>query len=801
MMKFTLSWLKDHLETKEALADLIHHLTMLGIEVESFDDPSTRLAPFLIAEIKQIEKHPNADRLNICNVQISPNPEDALIQVVCGAPNVYKGMKTVFAHVGTYIPGLDITLKKGNIRDVASNGMLCSLNELGLGGEQDGIVDLPKDAMVGYPFARTFNHDDPVIEVSVTPNRADCFGVVGIARDIAAAGFGKFVPKKAPLIKGAFSCSKTVTIEAAEDCQAYMGRLIQNVKNVESPEWLQQRLRKIGLDPISAIVDITNYVNYDLCRPLHAFDADRLNGNITVRRAEENENFLGLNDKEYSLSDEHLVIADETGPVAIAGVLGGKNSGTTMETTNVFLESALFSPESVTTSGRTLNIHTDSRLRFERGVDPETVRFGLDVATQMILDICGGEASNITVAGVVPTNIKEVRLSLDKVKLLTGLDIPLKTIEGYLGGLGFKNFQLEPGNVLKMTTPSWRFDIANEQDIIEEILRVHGYDTLPTVQLDMMPGFKALSFKQSISSFSKKVLANNGFNECVHYSFINESAAQHFGAGAEIIEIMNPISQQLSHMRPAVLPSLLESVQKNIAYQNKNLRLFEVGPIYQWANGQSKQEVVASAILTGVSAVKDWRMQENYYTVFDIKAEALSLLDTLGLRADTVQIDNESAPSWYHPGQSAALKLGPKLILGYFGRVHPSSEKLFDIEQPVYGFEIFLDRLPLKPNKNKAYQPNLLQPVERDFAFVIDMDVPAAKLMRAVVGADKEYIQDIRLFDVYSGKGIPDGKKSMAFSVKFMPKDTTFTDVEIQELSKKVINAVTKVTGGELRGV
>lgn len=798
-MKFTLSWLNDHLDTKEALADLMHHLTMLGIEVESFDDPSPRLAPFLIGQIKHLEKHPNADRLNVCHVQISPNEEEPLLQVVCGAPNVYKGMKTVFAHIGTHIPGLDIILKPGNIRGVTSNGMLCSLNELGLGKDQEGIVDLPADAPVGYPFAKTFGHDDPMIEVSITPNRADCFGVIGIARDLAAGGFGKYRPMKIPTIKGTYPCTKSVHIESNTDCPVYMGRIIRNIKNTQSPAWLQQRLRKIGVEPISAVVDITNYINYDLCRPLHAFDADTLNGDIKVRRARNDEIFLGLNDKEYTLSERYLVISDEQNVVALAGVLGGKGSGTTLDTTNVFLESALFKPTLVSTAGRELNIQTDSRMRFERGIDPESVKFGLDLATQMIMEICGGEASDITTAGTVPTNLKEIRLSLEKVQLLTGVSISKKNIETYVNVLGFTNVHLVPGEALKMTTPSWRFDISNEQDVIEEIIRIHGYDNLPDIPLQARPGFKPHSFQQSIPLSAKKILAMLGLNESIHYAFISKETAQHFNDRGSLIELMNPISQNLSHMRPSLLPSLLETVQHNIAYHHHNLRMFEVGASYYQAD-VPQQENVAAAVLTGETDTADWRKLQRPYDVFDIKAVALELLRRLGLKIENLQVDKEGVPSWYHPGQSAALKLGPKLVLGYFGRLHPTIKKFFKIDRPVYGCEIYLDRLPLKPHKYNAFTANLLQPVERDFAVVMDEHVPAEKLIKAVENSDKDFIQDVRLFDIYTGAGVPEGKKSVAFSVKFVPQETTFNDEQIQHLYQKVIASVTKATGGELRG-
>ncbi|MDP3936363.1 MAG: phenylalanine--tRNA ligase subunit beta, partial [Alphaproteobacteria bacterium] len=473
--------------------------------------------------------------------------------------------------------------------------------------------------------------------------------------------------------------------------------------------------------------------------------------------------------------------------------------GTTSETKTVFLESALFDPIAVSTTGRELNIHTDSRVRFERGVDPESVRFGLDIATQMIMDICGGEPSDITMAGVVPTNLNEILLELVNVKRLIGISIPSKVIETYLKELGFTNIQAMPGEALKVTTPSWRFDILNEHDVIEEIIRIHGYDNLPNTRLEVTPGFKPHSFAQSIPLNAKKILATLGFNESIHYSFVSEKVANQFNEGNPTIELMNPISQHLSHMRPSVLPSLLETIQRNQAYQHKNLRLFEVGAVYHNPE-KPTQETVASVILTGDLSVSDWRKHQRAYDVFDIKAIVLQVMERLGLKIETVQIDSEGAPSWYHPGQSAALKLGPKLILGYFGRIHPTTEKSFDIDQPVYGCEIFLDRLPLKPTKYTAYAQNLLQPVERDFAMIVDFDVPAVKLIKAAEGADKDYIQNVRLFDVYVGKGVPEGKKSMAFSVTFMPKDTTFNDEQIQQLSQKVIASVTKATGGELRG-
>ncbi len=799
-MKFTLSWLKEHLETKESLANLMHHLTMLGIEVESCDDPSARLAPFLIAEIRSLERHPNADRLNVCQVQVDKDPSKPLIQVVCGAPNVYEGMKTVFAHVGTHVPGLDIVLKPGNIRGVDSHGMMCSKSELNLGVDSEGILDLPIDAPVGVSFAKVYGYDDPIVEVGITPNRADCFGIKGIAQDLAAAKLGKYKPRNISVIKGEEPCEINVEIEDKALCPAYMGRMISNITNVESPEWLQQRLRNIGLEPISAVVDVTNYINYDLCRPLHAFDADTLRGNLSVRKAKTDEQFVGLNDTEYKLSNSHLVIADENGAVAIAGVLGGKDSGTSMETTSVFLESALFSPEAVMQSGRDLNIHTDSRLRFERGVDPESVKQGLELATHMIMTICGGEASDIVSAGVVPSNRKKISVSMERIQQVTGIKIEILEVEKYLAGLGFTDIQHVGNFALSAMTPTWRFDISEEHDVIEEILRLRGYDSLPNVSMMTLPGFNAHTFKQSVRYRAKKALVCLGFDECVHYSFLDKAVAEKFNSEQNLIEVANPISQKLSHMRPTVLASLLSSVQQNIAYSYTDLAIFEVGNVYKWISEKPEQEVMVSGVVTGLKRDQNWDLPESEYNVFDIKSAVFNLLSELGLLPTSFQIDSEAAPAWYHPGQSVALKLGPKNTLGYFGRIHPETEKLMEIDQPVFGFELFLDKMPTKPVKYKPYKLNALQPVYRDFAFLVDKEVPAGKLIKAVEGVDKQLISKVRVFDVYTGKGVGENQKSVALNVTLTPKNKTLEDSELQEVSAKIIAAVAKLTGGELRG-
>lgn len=795
-MKFTYSWLLEHLHTKETLADLLHHMTCLGIEVESFDDPSTRLAPFLIAEIKRIQKHPNADRLNVCDVSVSSDTPET-VQVVCGAPNVYEGMKTVFAHVGTYIPGLNITLKKGNIRDVESCGMLCSAEELGLEAESTGILDLPKNAPVGRAFSGEYGHDDPVIEVGLTPNRADCFGVRGIARDLAAASLGNLKPLKITPISGKFEDDRTVVVENHTDCPVFMGRTIRNVKNCESPDWLKQRLRKVGLKSISAIVDITNYVNYDLSRPSHVFDADALQGNLVVRRAHPNEKLIALDEAEYTLTNEDIVIADDNGAQAIAGIKGGLATGTQMSSKNILIECALFDPKRIAKTGRNHSLLSDARTRFERGVDPESVRVGIEKITEMILSICGGTPGSVFTAGTVPHHTKKITLFLKKLELLSGMHFNALEVERILTGLGCTQVTITPDHKISMLTPSWRFDLHIEEDIIEEIIRLHGYNNIPTADLPVTLGKSALSFEQTIPKTIIYTLAGLGLNEQITYSFQPTEVAKLFGGGHEKLRVQNPISAQLSQMRPSLLGNLLTSIKENSNHGVKSASFFEVGSTYHYMD-KHIQKLEASGVLFGQETVEDWQKKPTSYDMFSAKIIAYSTLQALGLNVDSLQIIRE-APCWYHPGKSGALKLGPKNTLAYFGELHPRILKNFDIDAPVFAFEIFVQNLPLKLQKNSVLRHSIYQQVERDFAFVVDKNVEAAELIRAIEKAEKKLISSIRLFDIYEGKGVEDGKKSLAFSVTLSPTEKTLTDEEIQKTSADIIANVEKITGGVLR--
>ena len=798
-MKFTLSWLKEHIDIDDCLSNILRRLTLLGLEVESFKDPSIHLAPFVIAQIQRIEKHPNADRLNVCYVKLDHAEDQPLTQVVCGAPNVYTGMKTVFAHVGTYVPGLDSVLKKGKIRDVESFGMLCSFEELGLDGNSSGIIDLPSDAPLGVSYSNFYNLGDPSIEIGITPNRADCLGVRGIARDLAAAGLGTLKPSKELTIKPTFDATITPYLPEKE-CSAFRGRIIRNVRNCESPDWLIRRLKAVGIKPISAIVDITNYVAHDLCRPLHSYDLNTLSGNVSVRFAKESESFTGLDSKDYTLNSSHFVVADESKVIALAGVLGSLNTSTTLDTTSVLLESAIFDAITVQKTARDLNIHSDARMRFERGVDPQSIQQGLDLATQLILDICGGEASEIISSGAVPHNSNTIEFNLKKIQEIAGISVSKKKVEGFLSGLGCINIVWKNDHTLELQTPSWRFDLATEYDLVEEVLRLQGYDSIPSIIMDPERTTKPLSVDQSNRLYAKKVLATYGLNECIHYSFINEKAAHHFKQEKELVEIANPISSYLSHMRPSILPSLMESAARNFAYNVKNLSLFEMGSVYGYNSlGDPVQESSLGVLLSGVSAQKDWKTQEQSIDFFDIKRVLGMLLDAFDINPNMVVLETTNLPEWLHPGQSAVIKLTSKVVIGYIGRIHPKTEKMMDCTSPIFACELYFDRLPIKNKKNGVYVPNKLPSVERDFAFIVDTSVLASNLLKAVRNADKTYIQNVELFDIYAGKGLPENTLSMALRVTLQPTDATFSDDQLQSISQAIIASVQKNTGATLR--
>ncbi len=795
-MKFTVSWLKDHLDTDITLEALLEALNNVGLEIEDIHNPADKLGVFKIAEVISAEPHPNADKLRVC--QVSDGTET--VQIVCGAPNARAGMKAVLGRKGDYIPGLDFTLKDATIRGVDSFGMMCSAKELELGEDHDGILDLAADAPVGESYAKWAGLDDPVIEVAITPNRQDCLGVYGIARDLAAAGHGTLRALSVPTVD--FSAASSVGVSIATDgCSRFLGRAFSGIKNGPSPEWLQKRLAAIGMRPISALVDITNYISYDLGRPLHVYDTSKLNGDIIVRKADEGEKFTALDDKSYVTNGFETVIADGSGVLGFGGVIGGLESGCTDETTDVFLEAALFDPIKTAITGREHGILTDARYRFERGVDPLFIDTGMAIASQMILDLCGGTASEMVKAGEVPTWSKLVSFRPERVMTLGGLDLPAADSIALLDKLGFKVVS-ENGGVYAFEVPSWRVDVDGEADLVEDVLRIHGLDNVPSVPLpatDHKAG-KTLSPRQKRARAVKRTLAASGMMEAVTWSFMTRSDAIAFGGGGDDLVIDNPISSELDCMRPSILPNLLKAAQRNANRGAEGMALFEVGPTYE--NDTPKgQELVASGVRTAKVSARHWAQAQASVSAFDAKADALAALSAAGAPVDNLMV-MDGAGGHYHPGRSGTLRLGPKNVLATFGEIHPSALTALDVDGPAVGFEVFLDRIPA-PKKSTAtkgaLQQSNLQAVHRDFAFIVDEDVAAAKLIKAVRGVAKNLITDVIIFDVYQGQGVEAGKKSVAISVKMEPKDQTFSDSEIEGIAVKIMAAVQKSTGAVLR--
>jgi phenylalanyl-tRNA synthetase beta chain len=853
-MKFTLGWLKDHLDTNASVEEIAKTLTMIGLEVEEVVDRARALAAFTVAYVVEAKPHPNADRLRVCIVDTGTER----VQVVCGAPNARTGMKGVFAPVGSHIPGTALDLKKGVIRGVESNGMLCSEREMGLSDEHAGIIDLPEDAPVGQSFAKLMGLDDPVIDVAVTPNRADCLGVRGIARDLAAAGLGtlKEYPRLAPL-PGSFETPVVWRIdlppEAASACPFVVGRYFRNVRNGPSPRWMQDRLRAIGLRPISALVDITNYVTFDLNRPLHVFDADRLGmpggrGAMTVRLAKPGEKFVALDDKTYDMTPEMTVIAADGGLHSLAGVMGGAESGCTEATRSVFLEVALFDAVRTAATGRKLGLESDARYRFERGLDPEGALWGAEVAARLVRELCGGEASQVFSAGAMPNWRRKVALRPDRVKTLGGVDVPAAEQRRILGALGYEvsgaapsrmaasSFETRPSaspqdeaafkgggfphpeeahsavskdeeiraaaTLMSVTPPSWRGDVGGEADLIEDILRIHGYDRIAPVPLTLEGALPTLTLTpgQRRARAVKRGLASRGLMEAVTFSFADSRHAALFGGGNPALELANPISSDLDVMRPSILPNLIAAAGRNADRGFKDLSLFEVGP--QYADDTPKgQALVAAGVRAGMTGPRHWAKPQHEVDPFDAKADALAAIAEAGGPAD-VQVTMD-APGWYHPGRSGTLRLGGT-VLAWFGTVHPKVLQRMDVKGPMVAFEVFLDRVPQPRAKAGKMRPLLkaspFQPVERDFAFVLDTAVEAQAVVRAAKGVDKALITDVSVFDVYAGTGLPSGKKSLAVSVRLQPTDRTLTDEEIDAVGQKIVAAVAKATGGALRG-
>ncbi|TKT82753.1 phenylalanine--tRNA ligase subunit beta [Aquamicrobium sp. LC103] len=800
-MKFTLSWLKDHLETDATLEEICERLTMTGLEVESVDDKSA-LKPFVIARVLTAEKHPDADKLRVLSVDTGSGQP---VQVVCGAPNARAGLVGAFAAPGTYVPGIDVTLSVGKIRGVESFGMMCSERELLLSDEHDGIIDLPEDAPVGESFAAWAKLDDPVIEINLTPNRPDATGVHGIARDLAASGLGRLKDGTVEPVAGEGECPVKLSIEAPDLCPGFALRLVRGVQNGPSPKWLQQRLIAIGLRPINALVDITNYMTFDRGRPLHVFDAAKVAGDLVVRRAFDGEKVLALDGREYELNSGICVIADDNGVESIAGVMGGEHSGCDEATTDVLIESALWEPLNVARTGRTLGIITDARYRFERGVDPEFMVPGIELATRLVTDLCGGTPSETEVVGYAGYQPRVVTFPTLEVRRLTGIDVPAEESVAILERLGF-----EPrggGYVIDVAVPSWRPDVEGKADLVEEVMRINGVDKIapqPLVSHDAVNG-RILTTLQVRTRAAKRALAVRGMMEAVTWSFIPAGHAELFGGGRPALKLANPIASDMSDMRPSLLPGLVAAAQRNADRGFADVALFEVSGTYE-GDRPEDQRRVAGGVRRGTARMdgqgRHWAGNAQAVGVFDAKADALAVLEACGAPVDKLQVE-AGGPAWYHPGRSGTFKLGPKVVLGTFGEFHPKTLEALDVSGPLCGFEIFVDAIPEPKAKPTRTKPRLdispFQAVRRDFAFVVDRSVEAAALTRAASSADKKLITGVRVFDVFEGAALGDDKKSVAIEVAIQPVDKTLTDEDFEALAARIVENVGKQTGGVLR--
>jgi phenylalanyl-tRNA synthetase beta chain len=806
-MKFTLSWLKEHLDTDEPLDKIVDRLTMIGLEVEHVEDKAAALGAFTIARVISAVQHPNADRLRVCMVDTGTGDP---VQVVCGAPNARAGMKSVFSPPGTFIPGKNITLGVGTIRGVESRGMLCSGMEMQLSEDHEGILDLPDDAPVGARYVEWAKLGDPVIEINLTPNRADCTAVTGIARDLAAADMGKLKNLSVKQIPGTFPCPVAVKLDFGSTpslCPGFALRLVRGVKNGPSPEWLQKQLTAIGLRPINAHVDITNFITFDRGRPQHVFDADKVKGNLVVRRARSGESLLALDGRTYALDDTICVIADDAGVESLAGIMGGEHSGCSETTTNVLIESALWDPINIAQTGRKLGINSDARYRFERGVDPEFMQPGLELATKMVMDFCGGAPSGIIVAGETHGPDRIVEFPADRIKRLTGLDVGFVEAKRVLTLLGFYVAGQPP--VVKIAVPSWRADVEGAADIVEEVVRIVGVDRVPLTPFDRGPLARkpVLTSIQTRTRKAKRALAARGMVEAVTWSFVSKSQAELFGGGAPELALANPIASDLSDMRPSLIPGLVAAAQKNADRGYNDVALFEVGQIFK-GDRPEDQYVAASGVRRCLArssgSGRHWsNPADGSVDTFDAKADALALLAAAGASANAIQVV-PGGPAWLHPGRSGTIQIGPQNVLGYFGEMHPRALKALGAEGPLVAFELVLDRIPepkARPTRAKpALDLSALQPVERDFAFVVPRSVKAGDIVRAAQNVDKKLIAGISVFDVYEGQGIDPDKKSVAIAVTLQPREKTMTDEEIDAVGKKIVAEVTKRTGGVLRG-
>ncbi|ADK99805.1 phenylalanine--tRNA ligase subunit beta [Brevundimonas subvibrioides] len=812
-MKFTLSWLKDHLETTASAAGVAEAMTMAGLEVEHVADPTVALAPFTVAKIVSAERHPNADRLQVCQVETI----DGMKEIVCGAPNARAGLTTIYAPIGAWVPGLGVTLVEKPVRGVVSNGMLCSASELQLADESDGIQELPPEIPVGTPVAKLFGAE-PVIDFEVTPNRPDWLGVAGIARDLAAAGVGTLKHFDIAVVRGAYPCPISVRLDAPEMCPVFAGRVIRGVSNGPSPAWLQTRLQAIGLRSINRLVDVTNLIAYDRARPLHVYDVGKLVGTEIVVRAGQvsagsehiaagtPEQLIALDGKTYGVDPTMCVIADAMGerPIGLGGVMGGESTGCSDETTDVFLESAWFDPLVTAQTGRSLTINSDAQYRFARGVDPVSVTPGLELATRLILDLCGGEPSEIVFVGEPPASPAPFAFDPAYVKQLSGMDLSEDRIGTILSQLGFL-VQAAPAGAAGpwiVTPPSWRRDVGGKADLVEEVTRIHGFQHLPATPLPDQgaPSKGVLNPRQTRVRIARRALAALGYSEAVTWSFTRRDIATLFGGGDERLIVDNPIASDLDCMRPSVLPNLIQAAARNAARGHADVALFEIGPIYLGDRPTDQRTVISG--LVSARAARHWA-GSGEDALFGLKGDLMSVLEAIGAPVGSLQLAQGSNRDWWHPGRSARLQLGPKTVIAEFGALHPRVLKGLDADGPLLAFEIILDAVPepkSKPTKARgnADLPNLM-PLTRDFAFVVAEDRAAGDLVRAVQGADKALITDVRVFDVYRGPGVDDGSKSVALEVVVQPREATLTDADIEALSTRIVTAAEK-TGARLRG-
>jgi phenylalanyl-tRNA synthetase beta chain len=807
-MKFTLSWLKDHLETDATLDEICIRLTQIGLEVEDVDDKAA-FKPFVIAKVLSAEKHPQADRLKVLSVDTGVGKP---VQVVCGAPNARAGLIGAFAAPGTYVPGIDVTLAVGNIRGVESHGMMCSEKELQISDSHDGIIELPEDAPVGTSYAAYAHLDDPMIEINLTPNRPDCTSIHGIARDLAASGLGtlKTLPTPSFAVEGETTVKVKLDLDDEKLCPGFALRLVRGVRNGPSPKWMQQRLLAIGLRPINALVDITNYMTFDQGRPMHVFDAAKVTGNLTVRRAKDGETVLALDQREYTLSPNNVVIADENGIESIGGIMGGEHSGCDENTTEVLIESALWDPMNIAKSGRGLGIITDARYRFERGVDPEYMVPGMERTTELVLELCGGVAAKADVVGYKGYEPKIVDFPFSEVRRLTGLEVSTEESVQILTRLGFK--VSGSGERVSVAVPSWRPDVDGKADLVEEVMRIHGVDNIEPAPLESHVAIngKILTTLQIRTRTAKRALASRGMLEAVTWSFISEDQAKLFGGGSAALRLANPIAAEMSDMRPSLLPGLLTAAQRNADKGYGDVAIFEVSGTYENDRPEGQRRV-AGGIRRGTASMSgSGRMWSNAakgggkpVDVFDAKADALAVMEACGLPMGNIQIE-QGGPEWYHPGRSGTIKMGPKVVLGYFGEFHPSTLEALDVSGALCGFEVYVDAMPEPKKKATRTKPALelsqFQAVKRDFAFVVDKSVEAGAIIKAASGADRKLVSGVNVFDVFEGASVGEGKKSVAIEVQIQPVDRTLTDEDFEALTQKIVASVTKFTGGVLRG-